>query len=34
MLLVVGALLAPASLLIVIGGQLLVLRDIAGGMLV
>ena len=33
MLLVVGALLAPASLLIVIGGQLLVLRDVAGGVL-
>ena len=33
MLLVVGALLAPASLLIVIGGQLLVLRDIASGVL-
>ena len=33
MLLVVGVLLAPASLLIVIGGQLLVLRDIAGGVL-
>ncbi len=33
MLLVVGVLLAPASLLIVIGGQLLVLRDIAGSVL-
>lgn len=33
MLLVVGSLLAPASLLIVIGGQLLVLRDVAGGVL-
>jgi tight adherence protein C len=33
MLLVVGGLLAPASLLIVIGGQLLVLRDVAGGVL-
>jgi tight adherence protein C len=33
MLLVVGALLAPASLLIVIGGQLLVLKDVAGSVL-
>ena len=33
MLLVVGGLLAPASLMIVIGGQLLVLRDVAGGVL-
>lgn len=33
MLLVVGGLLAPASLLIVVGGQLLVLRDVAGGVL-
>lgn len=30
LLLVVGGLLAPASLLIVVGGQLLVLRDVAG----
>lgn len=30
MLLVVGTLLAPAALLIVIGGQVLVLRDVAG----
>jgi len=33
MLLVVGGLLAPASLMIVIGGQVLVLRDVAGGVL-
>lgn len=34
MLLVVGGLLAPASLLVVIGGQVLVLRDVAGPVLV
>ncbi len=33
MLLVVGALLAPASLLIVVGGQVLILRDVAGSVL-
>ncbi|MGI9116704.1 MAG: type II secretion system F family protein [Gaiellales bacterium] len=33
MLLVVGVLLAPASLLIVIGGQVLVLRDVVGTVL-
>jgi len=34
MLLVVGGLLAPASLLVVIGGQVLVLQDLAGTVLV
>ena len=33
MLLVVGALLAPASLLIVVGGQVLILRNVAGSVL-
>jgi hypothetical protein len=31
---VVGGLLAPASLLVVIGGQVLVLQDLAGTVLV